>query len=156
MYVNKQEIKNWLDERKIINYSINEDLSVDVNGDILLRNYFFRGNFPVKFNVIYGDFICNFNEFPSTKFFPKEVHGDFSIFKSVYKNLNNFPTLVTGDIDIENNPNLKNIIGLWSCDFRGKIICCDEKWKEEVECYLISINRLKEVKINAVGAVEDL
>jgi hypothetical protein len=145
MLDHKQDIKNWLDENGIINYTINEDLSVDV--DTTNISYKALTEIPVKFNIINGKFNCEGNELTSTEFFPKEVYGYFSCYNNQFKNLDNFPKIVTGWIDIRNNPNLENIIGLWNCDFRGTAIYCDKKWKEEVECYLISINRLEEVEI---------
>jgi hypothetical protein len=73
MYTNKQEIKNWLDENEIKNYSINEDLYVDVNGDVWLDNKILT-EIPVKFNIIKGIFDCDNNQLTSTEFLPKEVY----------------------------------------------------------------------------------
>jgi len=146
LYKNKQDIINWVKQYKIKNYTINKDLSVDVNDSVNLYDKCLK-EIPVKFNIVKGTFYCNKNQLTSTEFFPKEVYGDFYCYINNFKNLDNFPKIVTSFIDIRSNPNLENIIGLWNCDFRGKIICCDEKWKHEIECYLISINRLKETKI---------
>ena len=148
MYTNKQDIINWLDKYRITNYTINEDLSVDVKGNVWLNNKNFT-EIPVKFPIIRGNFECGYNQLTSTEFFPKEVYGSFHCYNNQFKNLDNFPKIVTGLIDIRNNPNLENIIGLWNCDFKGNGIWCDKKWKEEIECYLLSINRLKEVEIYA-------
>ena len=148
MYTNKQEIENWLDEYKVKNYTINEDLSVDVVGDVWLYSREFK-EIPVKFNIIKGGFTCGNNQLTSTEFFPKEVSGFFICYNNKFKNLDNFPKLAEGWIDIRKNPNLENIVGLWNCDYKGQLFECDKKWEEEVECYLISINRLKEVRIYA-------
>ena len=147
MLTNKQDIKIWLNKYKITNYTINEDLSVDVDGDVYLY-YKKLKEIPVKFNIIKGIFDCDNNQLTSNKFFPKEVYGKFSCHNNQFKNLDNFPKLVTSWIVIGRSPNLENINGLWNCVFRGNRIYCDKIWKEEVECYLISINRLKEVKID--------
>jgi hypothetical protein len=150
MLTNKQDIKNWLHSNKVINYTINEDLSVDVYGDVYLNDKNLTV-IPIRFNIIKGGFCCENTKLTSTESFPKEVYGYYGgvyCYNNNLKNLDNFPKLVEGYIiNLVHNPNLKNIIGLWNCDFKGNEIWCDEKWKEEIECYLISINRLKEVKI---------
>ena len=146
MYTNKQDIKNWLDKYEVKNYTINEDLSVDVDGSVWLYDKNIK-EIPVKFNIIKGYFDCRDNQLTSTEFFPTEVCGNFNCYSNNFKNLDNFPKIVEGWISIDKNPNLENIIGLWNCDFRGSKIWCNKKWKEEVQCYLICINRLKEVKI---------
>ena len=145
LYNNKQDIINWLDKYEIINYTINEDLSVDVDGNVWLYEKNLT-EIPVKFNIIKGHFNCNYNQLTSTNFFPKEICSSFNCYNNNLKNLNDFPKIVTGSLSFDKNPKLKNINGLWSCDFRGNKIHCDGKWKEEIEYYLISINRLKEVK----------
>ena len=147
MLTNKKDIKIWLKTYKIRNCTINEDLSVDVDDMVYLREKNLT-EIPVKFNIVNGQFNCTFNQLTSTDFFPKEVNY-FRCHDNQFKNLDNYPKVITGWASIENNPNLENIIGLWNCDFRGSKIWCDKKWKEEIECYLSCINRLKEVEINA-------
>ena len=141
----KQEIEIWLNKYEIKNYTINDDMTVDVDGDVWLYGRKFK-EIPVKFNIVKGDLCCSKNKLTSTEFLPKEVHGYFSCYNNKFTNLDNFPKIVTRLIDIRINPNLENIIGLWNCDFTGKTIWCDKKWKEEFQCYLLSINRLKEVE----------
>jgi len=148
MYTNKHAIKKWLDKYNIKKYTINEDLSVDVlSNDSVWLNYKNLTEIPVKFNIIKGSLFCENNQLTSTEFFPNEVYGSFYCYNNKFKTLDNFPKIVTGWTSIEENPNLENIIGLWNCDFKGDRINCDEKWKEEIQCYLISINRLEEVEI---------
>jgi hypothetical protein len=139
---------NWLNKYNIPDCTINKDLSIDVNCNVYL-NYEHLTEIPVKFNKIKGNFNCGRNQLTSTNFLPKEVYGFFFCYNTNFKNLDNFPKIVTGNLSFENAEYLENIIGLWSCDFRGNEIHCDGKWKEEIECYLISINRLKEVEIYA-------
>jgi hypothetical protein len=148
MYTEIREIENWFEQYRIPYYTINEDLSVDVDGSVFIYQKHLK-EIPVKFNIIKGDFSCSFNQLTPTEFFPKEVYGNFYCHHNKFKNLDNFPKIVTGSLSFDKNPKLKNINGLWNCDFRGNKIWCDEKWKEEIECYLISINRLKEVSIYA-------
>ena len=155
LYKNTKHIIDWLKKHKVKKYTINEDLSVDVDGDVSL-SYKNLTEPPVKFGIVKGNFSCANNQLTSTNFLPKEVYGNLNCYRNNFKNLDNFPKVITNWMSIRENPNLENIIGLWNCDFRGNEIRCNEKWKEEIECYLIFINRLKEVKIYSVGFVEDL
>jgi hypothetical protein len=85
MLTTKQEIKNWLDEYRIKNYTINQDLSVDVDGSVFLyENHLLE--IPVKFNIINGNFYCGYNQLTSTDFFPKEIYGYLNCCKNLFKN----------------------------------------------------------------------
>ena len=44
----------------IDNYTINEDGSVDVNGDVYLQAYHIK-ELPLTFNKVTGNFNCQFN-----------------------------------------------------------------------------------------------
>jgi hypothetical protein len=140
-------IQKWLYYYEIPNCTINDDLTVDVDGDVNLYNKSLTA-IPIKFGIVKGNFDCGYNQLTSTEFFPNEVYGNVFCYNNNLKNLNDFPKIVTGWIDIGINPNLENILGLWGCDFKGTEIRCGKKWKEEIECYLLSINRLKEVEIH--------
>jgi len=58
---NLVNIKNWLDEMGIINYTINDDLTVDVDGDVDLSGKT-PYRLPVKFKVVTGDFDISDND----------------------------------------------------------------------------------------------
>jgi len=133
MLANKQDIENFLVNNLIRFFTINEDLSVDVDGDVRI-SYRNLTEIPVKFNIVKGDFYCCNNQIRSTNFFPKEIGNNFFYYSNEFNDLKGIVTL-------------ENIIGLWNCNFRGNKICCDRIWFDEVRFYLLSINRLKEVKI---------
>jgi len=71
-----KRIKDWLDTYQIKNYTIREDLSVDVDGMVDLQ---YKGikEIPIQFGKIIGTFICSHNYITSTDGFPREVEQDF-------------------------------------------------------------------------------
>ena len=60
MLKTKEKIEDWLNKHEIKNYIINDDLTVDVNGDVRLEG---RGikKILVKFNKVIGDFNIGVN-----------------------------------------------------------------------------------------------
>lgn len=60
----------------IKNYKINEDLTVDVKGNVQISR---KGltSIPVQFGIISGDFNCDNNKLTSLEGSPKEVKGSF-------------------------------------------------------------------------------
>ena len=61
----------------IINYTVNDDGSIDVNGDVNLSWYKLT-ELPLSFNKVTGDFYCSHNVLTSLKGSPKWVGGYFS------------------------------------------------------------------------------
>ena len=61
----------------IINYSINSDNSIDVEGDVDLSNMGHK-ELPLNFNKVYGDFHCGYNQLTSLEGSPKWVGEDFN------------------------------------------------------------------------------
>ncbi len=72
MLKTKEEIAFWLDEVKVKNYHINDDLTVDVDGSVILQK---KGltEIPVQFGIVNGDFLCLNNQLTSCKGFPRIV-----------------------------------------------------------------------------------
>ena len=56
----KEEIKTWLDKYEIKNYTISDDLTVEVNGGVDLSNKSLK-EIPFKFKKINGFFDCSYN-----------------------------------------------------------------------------------------------
>lgn len=78
MYNTKDEIKEWLDKNYIERYIINDDLTVDVNGDVNLISLLINSYIPVKFGIINGIFNCECNSLTSLVNCPDIVTGYFS------------------------------------------------------------------------------
>ena len=98
----KQEIKFWLDSMEIEDYTINEDLTVDVDGDVDLDNRNLI-KIPIQFGIVKGNFDCSENQLKSLKGSPKECE----IFDCSFNNLESLkgcPKIVKGDfLCIDNN-----------------------------------------------------
>ena len=69
-------VENWLDLYGVKNYTINEDLSVDVAGDVNIKS---RGliEIPIRFRFVSGSFVCGFNKLTSLIGCPVSVGGFF-------------------------------------------------------------------------------
>ena len=80
--VNKDEIEEKLKEYKIENYTINDDGSIDVDGDVYLSNKNLT-EIPFNFNKVTGDFDCSDNELTSLKGSPKEVGGNYITYTDI-------------------------------------------------------------------------
>ncbi len=96
MLKTKDDIKQWLDSAEISNYTINDDLTVDVDGYVSLT----RMNLvkiPVQFGVVSGYFSCMRNELTSLKGCPRTVTGDFNCSYNKLTSLDGCPEKVIGD-----------------------------------------------------------
>lgn len=78
----EEKVKKWLDNMNIKKYTINDNLTVDVDGDVSIV-YQDLKSIPVKFNIVKGDFNCYKNELTDYKGFPRIIGGssDFSFNK---------------------------------------------------------------------------
>ena len=62
----REEIEAWLQKMEIENYTINDDLSVDVNGIVRLSSTQLT-SFPVQFRNVDGNFQCSGNQLTSLR-----------------------------------------------------------------------------------------
>ena len=80
LYKTKEAIENWLNYYKINNYKLIENIEygyvVDVKENVFL-NFRTIQQIKVKFNVIEGDFNCNYSELISLYGFPEEINSGF-------------------------------------------------------------------------------
>lgn len=72
----KKEVEEWLILYNIRNYTIREDLTVDVDGEVDISRERLKF-FPVRFGYVDGSFMCGVNELTSLKGSPREVNGQF-------------------------------------------------------------------------------
>jgi len=79
----KPLIIEWLEEMKVERYYINEDLTIDILGDLNLTNKNLN-NLPnfIKFNIVYGGFYGAGNNWTSLVGMPNEICGDFGLRES--------------------------------------------------------------------------
>jgi hypothetical protein len=108
----------------IENYTINDDFSIDVDGDVDL-SYLVLSNIPLKFNRVRGNFRVNNNNLTSLIGCPQWIGGNFSIFFNELSSLKFFPSYLGGNLYCYDN-NLTSLEGL-SKYIGGYIQCRDNK-----------------------------
>jgi len=106
---NKEDIYKTCEKYGITNYTINDDMSIDVDGDVVLS---YRGlvKLPLKFNKVSGYFNCYTNELKSLEGSPKEVSGNFVCIDNKLTTLEGSPEIVVGDFYCQSNK-LKSLEG---------------------------------------------
>lgn len=86
----KEEIQNWMDTHSDCNYVINDDLTVDVMGDIEIHQWTQINELKVKFRNVHGNFDCSqqtnlvsLEGVPDTlgckMYIPPHLQGDFHV-----------------------------------------------------------------------------
>ena len=76
MLQSKSEIAAWLDKYNIENYTINDDLTVDVAGNVDLY-YNKLATIPIQFGKVTGWFDCSNNKLTSLEGCPSIIRGEF-------------------------------------------------------------------------------
>jgi hypothetical protein len=86
----------------IENYTVNDDGSIDVLGDVNLWN---KGltELPLTFNKVSGDFDCGFNQLTSLKGCPRWIGGWFSCYNNQLTSLEFGPDYIVGYFDCDHN-----------------------------------------------------
>lgn len=138
---NKNDIINWLDSMNIQNYTINDNLTVNVHGSVDI-SYKKLSYFPVQFNRIGGDFDCSHNELTSLKRFPKVVQGKLSCSYNEISYFFAHSMIVVRDFYCSNNGllslrNLPNIMNSLDCSNNKltSLIFCPKKINGDFFCY---------------------
>jgi hypothetical protein len=97
-------IVKWLDSFGIKNYTINDDFTIDVNGDVELDHKSLTC-FPsfIKFNKVSSYFHCHNNQLTSLEGCPRIVGGNFSCFDNQLTSLEGCPITVCTGFYCNNN-----------------------------------------------------
>jgi len=105
-------IKSWLHEMNVVNYTINDDYTIDVKSDVNLT-YKNLTKFPdfIKFNIIKGSFYCNHNKLKSLKGSPNIVNVSFFCNDNELTSLNYGPIIVNSSYIAHNNK-IRNLNGI--------------------------------------------
>jgi hypothetical protein len=106
----KDEIVELCIKYKIENYTINDDLSIDVDGDVSLKGGVLE-YLPLKFNYVSGYFNCSFNKLKTLEGSPQTVGGYFMCYYNKLKTLEGSPQTVGHDFDCSDN----NLVSLEGC-----------------------------------------
>ena len=89
----------------ITNYTVNDDGSIDVNGDVDLSRFELT-ELPLRFNKVTGNFHCGYNNLTSLKGSPGWVGGYFICSRNELTSLEFSPDYVGCDFDCSNNNQL--------------------------------------------------
>jgi hypothetical protein len=119
MFKTKLEIQKWLDEMEVKNYTINNDLTVDVNDDVKFHSKSLS-QLPVQFGVVNGDFAIWNCELESLKGCPHKVMGKFNCAINLLKSLEYCPKQVDGAFIFHNNDittleHAPDSVGIFKC-----------------------------------------
>jgi hypothetical protein len=96
------KIQDLCKQYGITNYTINDDLSIDVNGDVMLHSRELT-KLPLKFRNIYGSFYCYGNQLTSLEGAPQSVMGHFYCSNNKLMSLEGAPQSVGGDFNCQDN-----------------------------------------------------
>lgn len=104
------ELIKLLDSLNIENYTIDNNMIVNVNGDVNISDMGIK-EIPFKFGEITGEFNIAVNRLESLNNMPLKVGGDFNCSKNLLKSLDGCPKYIGGDLIATNNP-IKNLDGI--------------------------------------------
>jgi hypothetical protein len=143
----KAEVIKACNRYGIGNYTINDDLSIDVGGSVYLNIQDLK-YLPLRFNYVSGGFFCRENILVSLEGSPLTVGGNFGCGYNELKTLEGSPQTVNGDFNCYNNE-LKTLEGCPQTvggDFR----CSDNELKSLEGCpetvrgyFICSFNKLE-------------
>jgi Leucine-rich repeat (LRR) protein len=114
----EKDIHNICKQFNITKYTINEDHSIDVDGNVYL---WYKGlnEIPLKFNKVNGFFDCGFNNLISLEGSPREVTDYFNCDNNKLESLKGAP-LIVKELHCNNN-NLTSLEYL--PDIKGTFHC---------------------------------
>ena len=140
---NKEDIDSICERYGIENYTINEDGTIDVNGDV---NLTYKGltELPLKFRNVTGYFFCSANELSSLEGCPESVGGYFSCSRNKLKTLEGCPKSVGGSFRCSSNQ-LMTLQGLGRTCFVSGNVFCDDNPCSSIYEYWIDSDRKDEL-----------
>ena len=105
----REEVIEVCKKYEINNYAINDDLSIDIDGNVRLQGEGLE-YLPLKFNYVSGGFDCSINALVSLKGCPQKVDSDFYCYGNKLKTLEGSPQTVRGNFYCHHNK-LKSLEG---------------------------------------------
>ena len=97
-----EDIKEICRRYNIIDYTINPNGSIDVDGNV---NLYFQGltKLPLKFNKVNGRFYCYDNNLTSLEGSPIEINGGFDCSNNELTSFEFSPKIIRGEFDCGTN-----------------------------------------------------
>jgi hypothetical protein len=127
----REEVIEVCRKYDIRNYSINDDLSIDISGGVFLDRKKLE-YLPVRFNYVSGDFTCCGNGLRSLEGCPQTVDSHFYCYDNELKTLEGSPLTVGGDFSCSWN-DLKTLKGCPSV-VNGNFNCFGNELKSLEGC----------------------
>ena len=105
-------IENWLEEYGIKDYTIKDNLEIDVDGSVNLYKKTI-GEFPpyIQFGTVRGSFNCSYCKLTTLRGCPREVTGFFDCSYNNFTSLEGAPKKVGEFFDCMDNPALISLEG---------------------------------------------
>lgn len=121
-YIKVENIHRLCKKYYLSNYSINDDLTVNVNGSVIITGYDIS-NIPINFNNVEGSFYCQGNKLTTLVGTPRYVSGDFYCTGNQLTTLDGAPNYVGGDFYCDDN----KLISLDGCpNYIGDLLNCND------------------------------
>ena len=108
-FIRESNIDSICQNYGIMNYTINPDGSIDVEGSVILSSELLT-IIPLKFGEVTRDFDCDRNQLTSLEGSPKKVGGYFDCHNNQLTSLVGCPEVIGGDFDCSRNE-LKSLVG---------------------------------------------
>jgi hypothetical protein len=109
---------------KYVDYIINNDGTIDVNGDVYLygKLLVYMKKLPVKFGKVLYSFDCAANNLTTLEYCPKYIGGDLYCAANNLTTLEGCPKYIGGDFNCYNNE-LTTLKGIEKCEILGDFWC---------------------------------
>ena len=148
-------IHNWCDRYDITNYTINDDGSIDVNGNVNLFNTNIS-ELPISFNKVSGDFSCESSRLTDLKGSPEKIGGYFHCGYNYLTTLEGCPKIIKEHFDASGNELTSLQFGPESVN--GYFSCNNNNIKsfEHIPKYIKNSLSLKNNEIEDLSGLEGL
>ena len=148
----KEYLELYLEHIGVKEYRINEDMSVDVFGNVWIGGLKLK-RIPIKFGTIFGNFICKDNELVSLNNAPKKITGYFDCSN------NTLTSLKGGPIEVEdsyycNSNGIKTLQG--GPKIVGKDFVFSENFLTSLEGFLVQVGRTVNGGANQIKTLKHL
>lgn len=137
-YNTKEQIKKWIDRYYVKNYTISDDLIVDVDYSIDMLVEKPITHLPFQFGYVNGDFDMENHSLRSLKGVPHAVEGYFDVRGNNLNSLQYFPKEIGGWVNVSGN-RIKSLDQILSSDIGNDVICHNNKLSTIIE-YIDYIN----------------
>jgi hypothetical protein len=98
----REEVIEVCEKYKIIDYTINDDLSIDVDGGVYLNRRYLE-YLPLRFNYVNDYFNCSYNKLKTLEGCPQVVGGTFNCYFNKLKTLEGCPQTISGSFNCSDN-----------------------------------------------------